>query len=336
MRNVRASLAEQRVERRVIELEEVGSQRAAAIAIDTPRYWAARLDDADSTVPQRVWVSEIGIGERADKKVIFGARLACVTRGEPTPFDRSVPNFVRQVVAHLEVSLDGRPIGRIPWLVTNDDEVDDLVALISDASRRCDVILFALPEHSTDPAETVASPLAVHRKTYGAAHVAVITGPASFRLSDRVGKEFSVFRQAVRTYRPGFDTAIDHPFRHPLGFPRSVAVWDNIGPEAYERLLISQALIRTVSSADIEEQLPPFSFVKRRAGELRIEAARGTGLPTAIFSNLRRRKFLAFEGLSTKKGKPVAGFSNLQRQNSTKRSAPSRTPAPYSIDLRLA
>src|SRR5262245_34848179 len=68
------------------ELEEVGSQRAAAAAIEDPRYWAARLDDSDKDVPRRDWVTEVGIAERSNEETIFGARLHCVTIGEDKPF----------------------------------------------------------------------------------------------------------------------------------------------------------------------------------------------------------------------------------------------------------
>lgn len=40
-------------------LDEVGAQRTAAVALSKPVAWAARLDDADKTVPQRFWTTEI-------------------------------------------------------------------------------------------------------------------------------------------------------------------------------------------------------------------------------------------------------------------------------------
>jgi hypothetical protein len=69
------------------ELDEVGSQRTAAIAIESPRYWAARLDDSDRDIARRDWATEVGIAELPNKDVIFGARLQCVTIGEHKPFD---------------------------------------------------------------------------------------------------------------------------------------------------------------------------------------------------------------------------------------------------------
>src|SRR5690606_15095379 len=70
-----------------LELEDVGPQRTAAISIGQPRHWAARLDDGDRDVPQRDWVTEVGIAERQHRWVIFGTRLQCVTIGQDAPFE---------------------------------------------------------------------------------------------------------------------------------------------------------------------------------------------------------------------------------------------------------
>ena len=79
-------------------LDDVGAQRTEAVAIPSPRYWAARLDDADKNVAQRVWTTEIGIGEQQNGTALLGCRLQCVTRGDDVAFDRSIPRFVRDIV----------------------------------------------------------------------------------------------------------------------------------------------------------------------------------------------------------------------------------------------
>ena len=255
-------------------LDDIGSQRAEAIAIPNRRYWAARLDDADKNVARRTWTTEIGIGEIENGSTLLGCRLQCVTRGEDVAFDRSIPRFVRDIVEQHSAELEGRSISVEPWFVENTDQVEELTELLLYTQRKCDVIVFALPEGSTNPDETAASAVEVARRTVGAAHVAIITGPASFQLSNHVGKKFSVYRRAVRTYRPGFDPSKDEPFSHPLGLPDRIAEWSGGGPEAYERLLISQALIRSISCQEIERRLPPFIEVRRIATELRRDAAR--------------------------------------------------------------
>ena len=258
-------------------MDDIGAQRTEAIAIQVPRYWAARLDDADKTIAQRSWTTEIALGVQADGSTLLGCRLQCVTHGDDSAFDRSIPRFVRDIVAQNWVELDGRRILGEPQFVEAEDRVEELVRLLLDPNRRGDVIVFSLPEFSTNPGETAASAIEVARRTVGTAHVAVISGPASYILSDHVGKEFSVYRQAIRTYRPGFDPGNDEPFSHPLGLPDRVMEWSGAGPAAYERLLISQALIRSVSGQEIERKLPPFMEVRRIATQLKRDAAKNEG-----------------------------------------------------------
>jgi hypothetical protein len=264
------------------ELEEVGSQRTAAVAIKQPRYWAARLDDSDREVARRDWVTEVGIAEHANKDVIFGARLNCVTIGEDRPFAPSIPGFVRTIVERMpNVRLEGRTISLDPWLVQDEDDVEALVAFITNRGRRIDLIVCALPEGSEDPATATVSADQIHTRTLGSAHIAIITGPASFFLSDRVGKEFSVFRGAVRSYRSGFDAALDEPFRHPLAMPNRIAEWPDGGRESYERFLVSQTLVRAAAVRDADKQLPPFTEVRRVSAQLKLDSARSAGTSDA-------------------------------------------------------
>ena len=60
---------------------------------------AARIDDADKSVPLRTWVTEIAIGLAETGDVLFGSRLICTSRGETLPYDRTVPGLVREVIA---------------------------------------------------------------------------------------------------------------------------------------------------------------------------------------------------------------------------------------------
>jgi hypothetical protein len=104
----------------------------------------------------------------------------------------------------------------------------------------------------------------------------VISGQAAFQLSDRVGREFSVFNQAVRTYRPGFDPDTEAPFAHPLGLADRIRNWDG-GPDAYRRFISSEVLRRTVEGPDALKRLPSFAEAKRTAAELRRRNAQQSG-----------------------------------------------------------
>ena len=259
---------------RSFKMEEVGAQRAAVTTLNDPRYWTARLDDADKQVPQRVWITEVGIASNPEGGTVFGARLVCSTRGEFASIGRSVPGFVRQVVDLGGVTLDGRPAAREPTVVSNQENVERLVMLLRNKNRRRNVIVLSLPEGSEDVAEAAVSASDICQKTLGAAHVFVITSSATFLLSDAVGREFSVFQQAIRTYRPGFDEAIDEPYAHPLTMARSIFEWPQGGATAYTDFLADRALADTVAHVDLEKEVPSFAAIRQVAAHLRMQEAR--------------------------------------------------------------
>ncbi len=257
------------------ELADVGAQRAEATLLEDVGYWAARLDDLDTTTPQRFWTSEAAVAKR-DDSLLFGARLYCVTRGEDSQFVSSTPGFVRQIVENCGGAIDGRQIGDRPWIVHTMEEAEELVELICNPSRKHDVIAISTHDSSDDPMATLISADNVYSRTLGAAHVAVITATGAFALTNLLGKEFSAFRQAVRTYRPGFDPDQAQPYDHPLALGQRISEWHG-GPGAFQIRLIDQCLRATVSRLDLEEQLPPYARAKQIARELRRKARTEAG-----------------------------------------------------------
>ena len=268
-------------QRQTFELSDIGAQRTAAIALKDPRYWAARLDDADKTVPLRTWVTEIGVGVDANGDVLFGARLICATRGADEPFDRSIPGFVRPVILSGLAELDGVAIEENPRFLTTESEVAELVNLLQLPGRQSDVLVFSLPEGSAAPTETAASAKDVYAKLQGAAHVYVLSSQATYFLTDAVGRELSVYRQAVRLYRPGFRAWIDQPSNHPLGLPPRIAEWDGEGRTAFERWIVNQALAGSVHGPNREDRLPAFNTVRQIAAQAERSNLRDAGASDA-------------------------------------------------------
>lgn len=265
-------------EGKTFELEEVGAQRTSAVAIDEPRYWAARLDDSDKDVPQRNWVNEITVAQRNDREVLVGTRLLCVTRGDDVPFQPSLQRFVRTLVEKIPgCRVEGREVSIDPWFVRRESDVYELVDLMRDDSRRLDLIVCSLPEGSENPTDAAIDAVNFHRKTLGAAHVAILSSNASYALTDAVGKEFSVFRAAIRTYRPGFNDTEDEPYSHPLIMGDRVKAFLPNGAVDFQNFLIGQTLIRSATGSDADRYFPPFSQVKRVAAELRMKRAKERG-----------------------------------------------------------
>lgn len=245
-------------------LDEDAAQPAEAVAVDDEefRYWRARIRAVGKEVPGRTWITEIAIGEVKKGPVTFCSRLRCRTHGIDIP-NRSIPRFVRELIQNQTTYLDEHPASTSPWLIDSQDKVDMLCKLLTSPDRRSEVLVFSLLKDSTDRNQTALLYQDVEDiagKTAGAAHVAVITGPASFWLSDRVGEEFSVFQQVVRTYRPGFDPNIDEPFRHPWVLPNRIHEQED--DEWLKNLLISGALRGSIFHNDIEQYLPPFTKIR--------------------------------------------------------------------------
>ena len=220
------------------------------------------------------------LAELPERGVRFGCRLIVSARGDNPPYQPSIPAFVREAIRAGAAFLDGYPISREPWIIRSKDDVDRFYKLLTSPGRRSAICAFSLDEDEEDPQALDVSPSAVHRRTLGAAHVVVVTGQAAYMLIDLVGKEFSVFRRAVRTYRPQFDADTDDPLRHPLALPLRIANWQDNGvegPEAFENFLVRNTIFQTVASRDLERDLPPFSEVRRIASTIRLDNAQETG-----------------------------------------------------------
>ena len=242
--------------------------------------WTARLDEADDDAPDRVWTTEAEIAKDGEA-INTHVRLGCAARGESPPA-LSVPDLVRRIADRFGVVVDGRPIGAGPWLVDTPERAEKLLALLCDPERERDVLAIATHDRDDDPSTTLVSPRSVFERTLGAAHVAVVTATATFALTDRVGKELSVFRQAVRTYKPGFDPRRAGPYDHPLAIGTRISTWVG-GPEAFEDFLVAACLRATVGGANREER-PSFPSAARRAAP---EAPRAPVPPAALSGDER-------------------------------------------------
>ena len=259
------------------EMTEIGSQRTAAAYLPEQRYWSARIDDADKDLAQRTWITEIGVAEDDDGSVLFGARLTCTTRGGYAPFERSIPGFVHSVLTSGPAELDGIPILGRPVLLSNEDDIDHLVALIENPDRCADVILFSLPSRSNNPNETAADANEFHRSVRGLAHTFVVTADASFKLTKKLGKEFSVFHQSVRIYHPKFNHEKSDPYDHPLITAARIANWGGQGAKSFVTWLINQTIQSSAFSPSREERLPSFNTIRRMATQAAREQLKESG-----------------------------------------------------------
>jgi hypothetical protein len=258
------------------EIEAENSERAAAIAIEEPKYWAFRLSERLKDT-NRIWTTEIGIAEKGDGQVIFGSRLICSQRGIWSKPPRSIPRFVRSIAFKKEAYLDGRRTSADPWFVNDQADVNELVRLLLDQSRRSPVVVFSLPEDCDDREQTIIPVRDFIRPTVGYVHTAIISSEASYALTEALGPTFSVYRQAIRTYWSGFNPDEDIWSDHPLASAERVAQWGSEDDETFLDFLIQQSLRLTRRRDVLEREHPPFSQIKLLAAEIARNAAREEG-----------------------------------------------------------
>ena len=258
------------------EIDSDISEKVCAIKLDAPKYWTVRLSEHLKD-PGRIWITEIGLAERSPTEIVFGCRVLCSQRGAPDSTPRSIPAFVRGIAFTQDAMLDGRRESPDPWIVESTDDVDELVTFIESPRRRHPIVVFATPEDSDDPSRTAIPVTPFIRRTVGFVHTAIVTPAAAYALTDALGKDFSVYRQAVRTYYPNFNASEDISTDHPVATALRVQQWDREDDQTFEDFLVYQSLRITRPRQELESEFPPFHQVKRVAASLARESAASRG-----------------------------------------------------------
>jgi hypothetical protein len=255
-------------------LDPLGAQRVETVAIETDGLWAARLDYQDRSVARRTWVAEAMLAATGPRAALLGFRLHCVTLGEPAPFSRSIPRFMRATGRIHEVHLDGVEIDLTSTPVETEEETDALVQLILSPERRNPVVGVSMDESwSGEPREFLNSD-ALANAVFGTAHVRLLSRDASFWLTKKIGKRFSVFNGAVRIWWPNLNLEQEAPYDHPLWLAGRIRD-EGETPTLYS---ISDRILRAAAGRrDADNAIPSFAEVRRAASTLERKVAAQSG-----------------------------------------------------------
>lgn len=261
--------------------------RSALVEFDGGRMWSAIVDNPDSTVLGRTWVTEIIVGENA-QGVHFGTRLLNVTRGEDEPFGGSIPGIVRQVVADLPSFADGIGLDERPRIIDDERALEALVQLLELPARRLPVVVVAQPGNHPQ----YAPPAVLARRLAGAAHLFEIDERQGWGLTSIVGRQLSTFDGAARIYAPGF-TADADPYAHPLWI-----TWPNRTAPATGAAVIDRVLAMGLARGTTGH--PRFEAVRQAAAAHRLDLARpdaSAGEMSALYEEENARLVTQLEEL---------------------------------------
>lgn len=204
--------------------------RLLSVPGDQDRLWTLRWQRPHDSDADLLWHLHVDVGLEAGACWV-GLRLALRPLGRrvvPVQFEICPPALVGALVDGLDVAEDGWRLTREPAYAEDDDGVRALADLLVDPDRVLPMVVVTPAERYDDRDDMyregpVVDEHAIAEALVGLAHVAVIdTTALTYRLTDYVGRELSVFGGAVRLYWPEV-TDGDRPPVHPLWLPDRLA-----------------------------------------------------------------------------------------------------------------
>lgn len=262
-----------------------------------PAFWSMRLVQPDAptserrAIPGRTWITELSL-LRNNGSIRMAMRVRCAS----LPYATAPVHLVRPRVlvdlAQRFVVEQVRPLTSTPWFIESDADISDLFDLVTTTERRIPVFVLTEidPDRTLVPFDPyVLDPVRLAHRARMLAHVVVLPRQATYEWTGLVGKVWSCFLGAVRTYWPGIDMDHDDPTAHPLAFPDRIRCFrfrGDAGEEAFERYLVARALEHAARRRFDPRGVPMFDEASQRAADLRRQAE---GEPADAAAVLRRQ-----------------------------------------------
>jgi len=218
--------------------------------------WCARLSHPDAPSPRgdrdavagRTWTTDIALAADGGR-VWVAIRVLCASlRYTQAPFLRTRPRVVIDLAKRFTM-MDVRPITAEPWRLEREEDLTALLALLTDQSRSLPVYMLTQPDPhrlgiNVNP--YLLDEVHLARKLQGVGHVVTMPRDMNPVWTMMVGKTWSAFMGAVRTYKPRLDFYQDAPISHPLALPDRILAFDRkgkIAEEAFTSFLVDQAFL---------------------------------------------------------------------------------------------
>jgi hypothetical protein len=217
------------------EAFESGAYSLGVACADDCACWGIRLREPDKPfgdrqpVAGRTWATDITL-QAESSAVKLRVDVSCTSEyyaDSDIAYER--PRIATHLVRKHNV-WNGQRITAVPVGLTTHNELRPLYEFLIDKSRRQAVVLLTESDADTRPLD--ASPYVldasyVADKVVGAAYVVTLPQGLSYAWADMVGKQWSAYGGAVRTYLPGIDFETDSPYRHKLAMLDQLLSWSD-------------------------------------------------------------------------------------------------------------
>ena len=190
-----------------------GGRTCVGVRLETPGtdIWALRADDPDKTVPDRVWTTEVVVGQLGDETPRVSTRLFVTTRATNLEIDVAVPGFIRQFANGIGLLCGPYECLDRAWWVNDETEVEALLDSLLNNQRALPTVVVTTGSAGMNERLLPFDPNQLAIDTIGIAHIAVVPEHLTWSLSGSLGRQLSVFDGGVRVYMPAFSSD-DDPF----------------------------------------------------------------------------------------------------------------------------
>ena len=223
---------------------ETGKGRCECVALTERLLWAVRFRFSDRDGIQ--WFYDIAMIEE-NSELLFGLKIETSSGIQLADAQEKIP-LAGELLSQTGL-LQSRPVAGTPWNIDDPAEIDDFYHLLTSPNRSLPVIVISAVNWRnwnftpTAPTYLVNADYLAPR-VRGYAHVVCLSFRAAFAWSDRVGKSWSVYDGACRTYFPNPNFEHGLPAHHPSNWKEKIWYWvygDQRGPNAYTSFLIDTA-----------------------------------------------------------------------------------------------
>ncbi|WP_454628916.1 hypothetical protein [Bradyrhizobium cenepequi] len=245
-----------------------GGRNSIAVRLerDGADIWAIRADDPDKRIPGRIWTTEVVVGALSDELPQFSARLIASSPEDELDIEPHVPGFVQQVAQRCGLARGVYNLTAEPQFIDSYGEADNLCEMMVDPNRKLPLLVLTVPENSTDQTKPLVDANSLARATLGIALVLIVPAALTWVLTERFGKQRSVFGGGARVYLPGFAEDAS-PYNHRLVIADHLLTKD--GPSQCSRWMRTLAASLSVRQARIGEEVLAFAAIRNSSLKLK-------------------------------------------------------------------
>ncbi|MEO8360469.1 MAG: hypothetical protein ABI672_10605 [Vicinamibacteria bacterium] len=253
-------------------------------AVALPDSWTLTLEHQDAPtfgdlpVPGRTWTTDLAI--RSGPETTVGVRLRCTTLSrDEDDVPRTCPRIVKMWAKSQELMVDTK-IQLEPTRIESLDDLERLYQLVISSTRVLPVVVLSQADktaHRWPVTDWVLDEAMVAKAIFGFGHCYLLPRDLGFEWTRLVGRPWSVFNGAVRTYLPQLNLETQSPFEHPMATVDRIlatTVGDLTKEPAFAAQLI--AYVKRVSTRRFVKWDVPFVTEARSiASELEHQRIRG-------------------------------------------------------------